>query len=389
MAKIPETGQATIGDIAEEWQGPKDLAELSKKAPLYMSGTEQVGIDDFRGKFYGAPTEATGGTVTEDGEYRYHTFTDNGTFEITKAADGPTVMDVDVLLVGAGGGTSSKAGGGGGGIVEEKFTSVVGPKTVVVGKGKSGAKGSKTTVTGQTEAIGGGCESTGGCGSGQVANGSSASQLPNITGKSGSQGGRGGNANAFYDSFQNKWYYSSGGSGGGGGKSNGGASYIEGSANAGGQKAGNGGAGKAAAINGVTYSGGGGGCPYNYSSAMGTGGAGGGATAVWDGGSGANGSFYGGGAGGHAGSKNGTGYQGIVVFRYRIAPAGSARTIDSTQFIAPKVESQPDYNPATHKAELNTITDPAQETVGWTVVEMTSEEKTAYAEAMAEKGDEE
>jgi hypothetical protein len=385
MAKIPETGQATIGDIAEEWEGPKDLAELSKKAPLYMSGTEQVGIDDFRGKFYGAPTEATGGTVTEDGEYRYHTFTANGIFEITKAADGPTVMDVDVLLVAAGGGTNSKSGGGGGGIVEEKFTSVVGSKTVAVGTGRSGAKGYQTTVTGLTSAEGGGTESTGGCGSGQVAGGSSSSsQLPTKAGKNGTQGGNGGAANAFYDSVQSKWYYSSGGSGGGGGKSNGGASYIEGAANVGGSKAGNGGAGKAAAINGVTYSGGGGGCPAYKTSAMGTGGAGGGGNGKADGGS--NGTFYGGGAGGRDTGGNASGYQGIVIFRYRIAPVGSVRTIDSTQFIAPKVESQPDYNPETHKAELKIITDPAQETVGWTVVELTDEEKAAY---LAAQGDEE
>ena len=45
---------------------------------------------------------ATGGTVTTDGDYKIHTFTSDGSFEVTQLGDDPN--DTVELLVVAGGG---------------------------------------------------------------------------------------------------------------------------------------------------------------------------------------------------------------------------------------------------------------------------------------------
>ena len=61
---------------------------------------------------------ATGGTITEDGNFRVHTFTSPGTFTIIS---NPDDRDVDILVVaggGAGGDSNAPSGsarGGGGG----------------------------------------------------------------------------------------------------------------------------------------------------------------------------------------------------------------------------------------------------------------------------------
>jgi hypothetical protein len=74
--------------------------------------------------FGGGPTgpafiEATGGTITESGDYKIHTFTSDGTFEVTNKGKPTGSNSVDYLVVAGGaGGThsspTSNAGGGGG-----------------------------------------------------------------------------------------------------------------------------------------------------------------------------------------------------------------------------------------------------------------------------------
>ena len=54
-------------------------------------------------------TAASGGTVTDEGGYRYHKFTSPGTFVVTSNAG-----RVDVMMVGGGGGGGYDKGGGGG-----------------------------------------------------------------------------------------------------------------------------------------------------------------------------------------------------------------------------------------------------------------------------------
>jgi hypothetical protein len=89
--------------------------------------------------------EATGGTVTTSGDYKYHTFTSSGTFNVTTLGEGK----VDVLVVGGGGGAGkagtntlrNPGGGGAGGLVyvEDYTLSSTGNITVTVGAGGTGS----------------------------------------------------------------------------------------------------------------------------------------------------------------------------------------------------------------------------------------------------------
>ncbi|MBU2523129.1 MAG: LamG domain-containing protein, partial [Nanoarchaeota archaeon] len=76
---------------------------------------------------------ATGGTITQDGNYTIHTFTSNDTFSVT------TGCNVEVLVVaggGGGGGNYGGGGGGGGGVVYNSTYSVTSsPINVTVGAG--------------------------------------------------------------------------------------------------------------------------------------------------------------------------------------------------------------------------------------------------------------
>ena len=94
------------------------------------SGKNTSNIQSRRGKSFGyqvlgfgsggeAPVTpyiiATGGTITDSGDYRIHTFTGDGTFNVTNAGlpgpAGSTTVDY-LVLAGGGGGGSDNAGGG-------------------------------------------------------------------------------------------------------------------------------------------------------------------------------------------------------------------------------------------------------------------------------------
>ena len=55
--------------------------------------------------------EATGGTVTTDGDYKVHTFNSSGTFQVTAT---PADATVQLLQIAGGGGGGRRRGGGGG-----------------------------------------------------------------------------------------------------------------------------------------------------------------------------------------------------------------------------------------------------------------------------------
>ena len=58
---------------------------------------------------------ATGGTITDDGDYKVHTFTSSGNFVVTGlGSDGTYGNKVEYLVVGSGGGGGHTHGGGGG-----------------------------------------------------------------------------------------------------------------------------------------------------------------------------------------------------------------------------------------------------------------------------------
>ncbi|MFA5779551.1 MAG: glycine-rich domain-containing protein [Elusimicrobiota bacterium] len=268
-----------------------------------------------------AGVSATGGTITEVGGYRIHTFTSNGTFTINVATN------VEVLVVAGGGGggyetaSNSGAGGGGaGGLIYNSAIAVTAQSyTVTVGAGGAGAT-SLTTINGSNSVFGsiiaaggGGGGSTygptngaaGGSGGGADGDGGTygAGNTPSV---SPSQGNRGGIPEAAQHS-----------SGGGGAGAVGG----DGTASA----SGAGGAGIVSSISGspVTYAGGGGGGAKQSSGTPGAGGSGGGGA----GGNVANGNpgmpNTGGGGGGAgstypATSNGGAGGSGIVIVRYPI-----------------------------------------------------------------------
>jgi len=82
---------------------------------------------------------ATGGTVTESGDYKIHTFTGDGCFTVTRAGNitcfpgsplaGPDTVDYLVVAGGGGGGHDVGGGGGAGGFRESHSTCVSGTYT--------------------------------------------------------------------------------------------------------------------------------------------------------------------------------------------------------------------------------------------------------------------
>jgi len=80
---------------------------------------------------------ATGGTITEDGNFKVHTFTGPGTFEVTRAALSAANNAVAYMVVGGGGGAGGKnnpgqdygTGGGGAGGFREGTTAPIVPYT--------------------------------------------------------------------------------------------------------------------------------------------------------------------------------------------------------------------------------------------------------------------
>ena len=59
--------------------------------------------------------EATGGTITKDGDYKVHSFTADGTFTPTSVPATESYVEYLVIAGGGGGGGNSAATGGGGG----------------------------------------------------------------------------------------------------------------------------------------------------------------------------------------------------------------------------------------------------------------------------------
>ncbi len=301
---------------------------------------------------------ATGGTVTEVGGYRIHTFTSDGTFTVTSGGD------VDYLVVAGGGGGggsagsgASGAGGGAGGMLASSTTISASTFAITVGAGGGGAGGTVDTqgTNGSNSSFstfiatgggGGGARSstttvangrTGGSGGGEGSQGSSASNYGSGISGQGNRGGLNGMPSDGNTSNEN----ASGGGGGAGAVGGGGLdSAIGGSGSSG-----DGGVGIQSSISGTStyYAGGGGGgqagknSPYNslgYAAnnsvpethgAGGLGGGGGGghnnvAALGTDGTllAGEDGTPNTGGGGGGAGSNGaaGAGGSGIVIIRY-------------------------------------------------------------------------
>ena len=260
--------------------------------------------------------KATGGIITEDSQYWYHTFGASGAF-IPKQS-----LTCDVLVVAGGGGGGGRIGGGGGGGGFRTGTLSLTTTTynVTVGGGGARSTGEFNDAANGTDSIFSSITSTGG-GKGGTFNatfngsaggsggGSTSSDTTTYSGGAGntpstspSQGNSGGN-NTQSANFS---------AGGGGGASAAGASGAAGSTGAAG------GAGASSSYSGlsVTYAGGGG-AGIN-SGTGGAGGAGGGGNGSASGADGLAGTTNTGGGGGGGGTANGggTGGSGIVIIRY-------------------------------------------------------------------------
>lgn len=206
------------------------------------------------------PVTATGGTITYNGNYVVHTFTSNGTFQLTA----PSGVTANILVVGGGGGGGYDGGGGGGGgavVYQSNYTITAGAYNVIVGSGgaatsatggaigaaalgKQGSESSFGSITAAGGGAGGGKAGVGATG----ASGGGTGHTGGATGGSATAGNAGGGASS-----------TSGGGGGGAGS----AGAL------GATSAGNGGNGVVVVMPGVataTYGCGGGGGTYTTNS---------------------------------------------------------------------------------------------------------------------------
>ncbi|MEI7653434.1 MAG: LamG domain-containing protein [bacterium] len=281
---------------------------------------------------------ATGGSITDLGGYRIHTFTSSGTFTVTQGG----LVEYLIVAGGGGAGNSVGGGGGGGGLRGGTFTRIAANSySIAVGSGGAGGAGGGSQQPGTNGgnssfnsiiAIGGGGGAGNSSGAPQIGGSGGGGAQSNITGADGTsgQGSKGGNQT------QQSLAYGTGGGGGAGGVGGNGTSNT----------AGNGGVGLSSGISGSTifYAGGGAGGGYSTGGAYtaGTGGNGGGgnggnSTVNSAGGNGTNGLGGGGGSGNYQSSYSagGNGGSGIVIVRYPFYSDGPAATATPTSIPAP------------------------------------------------------
>ena len=331
---------------------------------VYVDGTKGwkvVGAGREADKSAAEFIEATGGTITDDGNFKVHTFTGPGTFTVCSVGNAAGSNTVDYLVVagGAGGGggnlgANSVHGGGGGGAGGLRYAASTYTNPA---PGPSAGSALPVSAQGYPISVGGGGSGTTGGGSCTGCRGNSGvtSVFSAITSAGGGGGGTrsgGGDNNSGGSGGSGGGSTTSGGAGGTGNTppvsppqgNNGGANSCQPVANMGGgggagavgvsgscSANGAGGAGLRVDINGspVTYAGGGGGgssaSPQTLNTAA-AGGSGGGGTGGNSPGASSNagcngtaGTTNSGGGGGGAGGKatGGTGGSGIVIIRYK------------------------------------------------------------------------
>jgi hypothetical protein len=340
------TNKITIARNSSKFEGGCNCGALSNNREattlVYIDGTQGwVSVNDttqdYTDKEY---ITATGGTITCSGDYKIHTFTSSGCFQVTSVGNAAGSNKVSYVVVAGGGGAGGDGGGGGGagGFREGKCTAdpytdspldagaglPVSATTypITIGAGGSGGaqpaagtKGSNSvfsTITSTGGGIGGGNGAAGDGGSGGGGQRGSpqaagSGNTPPVSPAQGTNGGSGGPPN--------------GGDGGGGG----GGATVAGSANGPSNVGGAGGAGATSSITGsaVARAGGGGGGATPGPNTKGAAGTGGGGVGAGCGANAAAGTANtGGGGGGSSGSTGpqttgGAGGSGVVVIRYK------------------------------------------------------------------------
>lgn len=321
--------ESHMGMVAGLWTSTAAITSIK----LYSAGGNLVqyttatlyGVSNLPASEGGA--KATGGVITADSSYFYHTFTFSGTFTPTQS------LTCDYLVVaGGGGGAANTAsnqsggvgGGGGGGFRTGTLSLSATSHTVTVGAGGAGSSTSGTSGSNGSTSVFSTINTTGGGGGAGTIS---------LTGSSGGSGGGAygfplntynggaGNAGSYspVEGYAGARGYTDGSSyttGGGGGGA--GAAATQKTSNSGGD----GGAGATSSISGTstTYAGGGGG--GGSGSAGGTGGSGGGGAGSVIGANATSGTAFTGGGGGGVGGGSvavftgGSGGSGIVIVRY-------------------------------------------------------------------------
>jgi len=152
---------------------------------------------------------ATGGTITCSGDYKIHTFTGPGTFQVTQLGSTPSINSIDYLVVAGGGGgecnPSQGHGGGAGGFRLSNSTCMPAPLTsplanptginatitsfpiTVGGAGAIDGQGSTSTFSTISSAGGGG----GNSGNGGSGAGNGSGNTPSVSPPQGQNGGPG------------------------------------------------------------------------------------------------------------------------------------------------------------------------------------------------------
>ena len=271
-----------------------------------------------------AGAKATGGVISSDDTYFYHSFYATGTFTPTQS------LSCDYLVVAGGGGGASGYGGGGGG-------GAGGLRSTVTTTGAGGSLETPLSVTAQAYTITVGAGGAGGA-NGASNNGTIGgnSVFSSITSTGGGFGGASSTAGNGGSGGGAGWQYPTAGTGTTGQGRSGGAGANDGAGAAGGgggggadtagtagttSAPGNGGAGVATSISGlsVTYAGGGG-AGRNDAGTLSSGGTGGGGTGGGnniDNAVAGTANLGGGGGAGGGGYKPGkAGGSGVVIIRY-------------------------------------------------------------------------
>ena len=305
------------------------------------------------GNYYSglADVTATGGTITTDGDYTIHSFSQaqSGTNYVND-----TTQSTDYLIIAGGGGGGDDIAGAGGAGGYRYFTGVsvaAGTYAVTVGSGGTGANGTDSVFNSQTSTGGGkgGTRSSyaGTGGSGGGGGGVSSTYIAGAAGNTPStspvQGYAGGDANGSR--------YNGGGGGGAGGA--GGDGTIDPPSNPGG----NGGAGGLGLSNSIT------GTAVMYASGGGGGYGGGGAKGIAPPGGGGDGDdeqgtdgLGGGGGGASGGGGGGRGGHGIVIIRHPSAGVANDMTLISNATTAESTPTKGDMVMTyTNGAGTNTI----------------------------------
>ena len=123
---IPSTGSIAMSAIQTEFGGsnPISMSEYYAGGGNTPSGTSgnngtipssgALDMGDFRGSANAVYPSASGGTITNSGNFRIHTFNSSGTFALSAVGNQSTTFEQLVIAGGAGGAPWTGGGGGAG-----------------------------------------------------------------------------------------------------------------------------------------------------------------------------------------------------------------------------------------------------------------------------------